>query len=875
MIKRHFAILLFFMAVLPTVALPQDVISGHKTAQDLLEKARLEFNMNNHIVAREIAGDALMLLFGTEEYSMLGEVYHLLGQTYEKEDDHETALVYYIRSSGSFVRVNDPGQVKVYTQAAGLFISLEMFEKAGDYYKNALDFLDENKEDPDPALVEDYAWALCNAGQLEGCNRNYTRLLGIAEEKNLTDIRLRTLYNLAEVTLRQKDYQANLKYNQLLHEHFKRAGDRQAMAFIANNMGYTLLKMEDQRGALQAFRDALSYGEESQMDNRRKAQLLSNIGICYQNLNEYENSIRFLRQGVNILRADNQTEEQARLENITANVFLLKRDVYNAGVFSLSSIESAKQSGNKWILVDCYHTYSQILKRGNDHIRALEYYELYLNLKDSLAFEQRLRDQKLAQRILDLEKSEKELRLVLADEELKDLELRNLQIETEKKEQELELLRRERALEVSERQRIMQSLELTRERHEAEIRQREIEALNQQREIQELLIKQKEAEEKEREREIRLLENEKELQQLEIERQTEARKRIIWMLFLMIAIVLLMVVSFFVVRKKNKVLAQQKQEIEEKNYDLEQKNEEIRAQSENLQTAYEEIQTTNEMLEQKSEEILTQNEQIIKQKELIEDKNKNITDSILYAGRIQNAVLPPENFLEGIVKESFLLFRPKDIVSGDFYWSASKGNYHVIAAADCTGHGVPGAFMSMLGITLLNEIIIRTEKLKASDILDQLREEVINSLKQGGAAGETKDGMDIALCVLDKKKSVLQYAAANNSMYMFRKGEMKVFNPDKMPIGISPQYDEKMENFTYNDISLQTGDIFYLFTDGYADQFGGPEGKKFKYTRFREILKEIHTKPMSEQKIILDETFEKWRGETVQIDDILIIGFKA
>lgn len=864
-----------YLAAASFAAISQDAVTGQKTAQDLLQKARSEFILDNSQMALELAGDALMLAMGTEEYTLLGEIYYLMGQTYEKEDDYETALVYYIRASGAFEKNNDPGQVKVNQQAAALFVSLSMFEKAGEYYRNALQYMDDNQQDTNPELLEDYAFALYHSGDSHGSNQNYSRLLGFAEEKNLADFRLRTLYNLAEVTLKQKKYEDNLKYNRLLLAHFEQTGDKQAMALLANNMGYTLLRKEDQRGALQAFRDALTWGEESRMDSRSKAQLLSNIGICYQNLNEYENSVRFLRQGVSILKADNQTEELARLENITANVFLLKRDLHNAGVFSLSSIESAKKSGNNWILVDCYHTYSQILRRGNDHIKALEYYELYLNLRDSLAFEQRVKDQNLAQRILDLEKSEKELRLVLADEELKDLELRNLQIEAEKKEQELELLRRERALEVSERQRIMQSLELTRERHEAEIRQREIEALNQQREIQELLIKQKEAEEKEREREIRLLESEKELQQLEIEKQTEARKRIIWILLLMTAIVLLMVISFFVVRKKNKVLAQQKQEIEEKNYDLEQKNEEIRAQSENLQTAYEEIQTTNEMLEQKSEEILTQNEQIIKQKELIEDKNKNITDSILYASRIQNAVLPPENFLEGIARESFLLFRPKDIVSGDFYWSASKGNYHVIAAADCTGHGVPGAFMSMLGITLLNEIIIRTEKLKASDILDQLREEVIYSLKQKGAAGETKDGMDITLCVLDKKKSVLQYAAAHNSMYLFRDGEMKVFEPDKMPIGISPQYEEEMKSFTNHEFTLKQGDVFYLFTDGYADQFGGPHEKKFKYTRFRKILKEIHKKPMSEQKNILDETFDEWKGETEQIDDILIIGIRG
>lgn len=843
-------------------------------AWNMYHEAYEYYTKNNPDDAKALGERILQLSIGRDDFGLLGNTYFLLGRCSEEKEEFENAIIYYIRASGAFEKTGDDKQSAVFKQTGSLFNKLGMYEKSAEYYLKGVEYNRSKNKAFDPELTEDLAYAQFSARQYAESETHFMELLDFAEKDNNNNLKLRTLYNLAEITLLQKKYPENLGFNRQLLTHFENLNDKQAAALIANNMGYTQLKLSNQSQALASFQRALNLGEESGMDNKRKSQLMSNIGICYQNLGETENSLKFLRQAVNTSRAAFDFSEMARLENITAQAYLMKKDLHNAGIFSQSSIKSARKSEDNRLLVECYHTYSQILKQGNDHIKALEYYELYLSLRDSLALEQRLAEQRLAQRILDLEKSEKDLKLVLADEELKDLELKNLQIESEKKEQELELLRRENELETSERQRILQSLELTRERHEAEIRQREIQALGQQREIQDLLIKQKEAEEQEREKEIRLLENEKELQQLEIEKEKETRKFITWMLALLGAIIILVLASFFVVRKKNKILAQQKLEIEDKNYDLEQKNEEIRAQSENLQTAYEEIQTTNEMLEQKSEEILTQNEQIIKQKELIEDKNKNITDSILYASRIQNAVLPPENFLDGIVSESFLIFKPKDIVSGDFYWSASKGKYHIIAAADCTGHGVPGAFMSMLGMTLLNEIVIRTREITASVLLEELRSEVIHSLKQRGAAGETKDGMDISLCVIDTANSVLHYAGANNPLYHFRSGDLSVLSPDKMPIGISHQVIEELDDFTNHELEIKPGDFIYLFTDGFADQFGGPAGKKFKYNQFREVLKKIHQIPVNEQKAKLEEYFEKWKGDTEQIDDVLIIGVK-
>ncbi len=263
--------------------------------------------------------------------------------------------------------------------------------------------------------------------------------------------------------------------------------------------------------------------------------------------------------------------------------------------------------------------------------------------------------------------------------------------------------------------------------------------------------------------------------------------------------------------------------------------------------------------------------EIVEQKEEIEEKNREITDSIHYASRIQSAVLPPGDYISEILPARFILYLPRDIVSGDFYWITKSNGKIITVAADCTGHGVPGAFMSMLGIAFLNEIVSKQLDLHANDILNQLRVQVIKSLRQTGKEGESKDGMDIALCLIDLENMQLEFAGANNSLFLIRDEKLEVFKPDKMPIGI---HQRASEPFTLHQMNLKRGDLLYTFSDGFVDQFGGPKGKKFMITRFKELLHQIHQKDMEEQKEILINTFIDWKGNAAQIDDVLVMGVK-
>ncbi len=262
--------------------------------------------------------------------------------------------------------------------------------------------------------------------------------------------------------------------------------------------------------------------------------------------------------------------------------------------------------------------------------------------------------------------------------------------------------------------------------------------------------------------------------------------------------------------------------------------------------------------------------EIQRQKDEISDQKKEIMDSIYYARRIQKAVLPSDKKIDESLPEHFIYYKPRDIVSGDFYWISTMENRIIFAAVDCTGHGVPGAFMSMLGVAFLNEIVSRNRRPSAGRILDNLRANVKETLSQAEEGG-TKDGMDIALCIYDPFKMTLQYAGAHNPLYLIRNGEFSEYKADTMPIGI---HIVEEKNFKNHNIKVEKGDCIYVFSDGFQDQFGGPAGKKFLSRSMKQLFCDIHKHPMPKQKEIIDETMQRWIKGQEQIDDMIILGLR-
>jgi tetratricopeptide (TPR) repeat protein len=317
-------------------------------------------------------------------------------------------------------------------------------------------------------------------------------------------------------------------------------------------------------------------------------------------------------------------------------------------------------------------------------------------------------------------------------------------------------------------------------------------------------------------------------------------------------------------------------------------------------------QRANHLLEEQNKKIESQRLLATRQRDQIKEQQQRITDSINYGQRIQKALLPPDKQINKILKDYFIFYHPKDIVSGDFYWITQKGNQTIIAAVDCTGHGIPGAFMSMLGVAFLNEIVIKMNILKANEILNQLRDNVVSTLHQASFESESKDGMDISLIIIDDENKKLQFSGAYNSFYLVRQigdyetsdclfsngsveesveskkmeiipdirneiSRLYEIKADRMPIG---SHIKMAKSFSNHEIELLKGDMIYIFTDGYTDQFGGANNKKFTLKRLKNILVDMNEISMTEQKNMLFEHYTKWKGKEEQLDDILIVGIR-
>ena len=382
--------------------------------------------------------------------------------------------------------------------------------------------------------------------------------------------------------------------------------------------------------------------------------------------------------------------------------------------------------------------------------------------------------------------------------------------------------------------------------------------------------------------------------------------------FRVFAIIVFITSVIVIIKWREKKLVRDKQKlekiVEERTAEVVKQRDEIQSKNVVLSQQKEEILSQRDEIETQMEEIATQRDLVLEQKQQIEIIHTELTDSIHYAKRIQNAILPKMDVFHESGFDYFTVFLPRNIVSGDFYWAAKINSHLVFCVADCTGHGVPGAFMSMLGISFLNEIVKKEKNVNASQILNELREHIVNSLQQKGLSGESKDGMDISLCTLDIENLKLQFAGANNPLYLVKppvslsqrpelvegvveeKGvshtstepalskanvlsvtqNLLELKGDKMPIAIY----EKMDPFNNYEIKLEKGDAIYLFSDGYADQFGGPKNKKFMYKAFKELLITNFNEPLNLQKERIEENIIKWMGKNEQVDDITVLGIK-
>ena len=599
---------------------------------------------------------------------------------------------------------------------------------------------------------------------------------------------------------------------------YEKNNDLRLAGYYQYKIGTVYLNSGDYRKTIAEFKTAAEYYEKAGSYNNKK-KIYSNIAFLYAELGQFKNAKKYYSKSLEISRLlQNRYDISANLMDV-ATIEITSKDYTNAQSHLEEALQIANALSDANLLKTCYRLLSQLYKAYGNNKKSEEYHDKFLIYKKQVD-EQKTKEI-VEQKDETINKVTKEKEVLVEEKELQSLKFKALELEKKIKEDSLA-----RAIQAREDS-------LTRvEKEKAQMAK-----LNE------------------------LLEQEAEFQKQRIlTQELEARQKdfIIYGVSagatLLALLIIIAIVAVIKIRKSNKLLEQQKIEIEIKN---------------------EQVKSKNEELEQAMEKIQSQ--------------NKNIMQSINYAQRIQEAMMPKQETMQILFKDSFIFFKPRDIVSGDFYWfkevvPKEKGvenigaqlassadiehEKYVVAAVDCTGHGVPGAFMSMLGFNLLNDIVGRGV-IEPNEILSNLHQGIRTSLNQ--EATQNRDGMDMALCVIDPKEKTLEYAGAQNPLIYIQDGKLYRIRGNKYPVG-----GFQVENHVYSKhlIKLDKPATFYIFSDGFHDQFGGPSGRKFMTKNFRDLLYEIYNMPMSEQKNILDLVIKEWMGDHEQTDDILVIGFR-
>jgi len=664
----------------------------------------------------------------------------------------------------------------------------------------------------------------------------------------------------------QSNHAEALKFHQKSLKIYSQSGKKKEMAHCYINIGSIYLDQGLYPDAIAFFQKALKISEEIG-DKLGMAASNANIGGVHYYQQTYDKALEYYSKALKLSEELSDKRGMAFCLNNIGNIYDSQKNFQRALIYFNASLRIREELGDKQGIASCYNNIGNINDEQGHYPLAMEYFNISLKLYDALGDTGWISvvyvniaglNNKLKRYNIAIDYAEKSLTLAKKIGELETVA------------QAYESLAKSYKS-TNNFQKSLENFELYKQTNDSLFNSEKHKQLAQMEAIYQSEKKQKEIELKE-----------SQLTKKEVEYKQEKTQKFAFIIGFILMLILSGIIlksyrdkkrANYLLQKLNNDITLQKQEIEEKNVALNHQNEEIRAQRDEIEAQRDEIEAQRDL--------------VTEQKDRIEEIHKQVTDSINYAKRIQEAVLPMSDIARSVLGEHFVFFKPKDIVSGDFYLIVKINNLLFVAVADCTGHGVPGAFMSMMGISFLNEIIQKQEINKANQILNDLRKEIIHALQQKGIQGEQKDGMDISLLIINTDTNECQWAGANNPLYIVKKSEsekLKVkseelstfdfqlyeFKGDKMPIAIYPD----MKDFTNHVIKLSKGDSLYLFTDGLADQFGGIMNRKFMYKQFKETLLQITHKSMSEQKDILESTFENWKGKGEQIDDVTIIGIR-
>ncbi len=742
------------------------------------------------------------------------KAYKNIGIMHFFKGDNDNSLKQYNKALVIYQDINDTeGLASIYNNIGIIHNSLNEYQKAIDYYEMSI--FEEKKLDNQIGISKTFnnigiiyqKW-----GKYDKSNEYFEKSLKIKEELYDNEGISKTLNNIGINFLYQSDYINALDcYNRSL-DIKKSIDDKPGIAMALYNIGMVYNSCSQYDKALKFYLESLEYRKKVG-DKNGIASLLNNIGNLYSSWSNNDKSFEYFTESLNICKEIKNNEGIAIASSNIGLYYDNKKEYDKALFYYLEALEVFKRIGNNRDVSKIYSNIGEIYKIKEEYDFALDYFFQALKISQNIGIKdaEAISLSSISSTYYKLKNIDKAY--IYAKEGLKvseEIDNPEIKISIYKILSDI-YEKRHQYKEANELINKYVSLKDS------------IFNINKHKQLEELNTKYQTAE---KEKEIELLNEKDRVNNLElIKNKQEIKIKNIYIFLFSIVLILIAFFSYLIYKQ------------------------------------YTEKKYANELLINKNEEIETQ-------RDLLSVQKKELSDSIIYAKNIQSAILPTNTNLSRFLNDYFTILMPKDIVSGDFYWLSEKNNKIVLAAADCTGHGVPGAFMSILGISFLNEIVNEKNITQPNTILNILRDNIISSLNQNGKEGEAKDGMDISLITIDKTTNKLEFSGANCPLYIIRNKELIEIKGDKMPIAIH----EKMDSFNNHSFDFEKGDCLYIFSDGFVDQFGGEKGKKFKYRPFKQMLIDINHLPMDKQKYIINYTFSQWKGNHEQVDDILLIG---
>ena len=681
----------------------------------------------------------------------------------------------------------------------------------------------------------------------------------------------------AEINRKQEDA---LKYNLELADIYKKSNQTDKLASIYSNLGVTYRRLKDTQTSEKYFNqylEILKNQSKSQTNPQNQAQTFISIGATLLELKQYKKAIPYFEQALKIAEKTNQAKLKTEAYNFKAMADFLNDNTTDALSNATKAKEIAEETKDLDNMLKAYEMLKVIYQKQSDSKTAAEYQEKISKLNVAIAQKRREADQRNFDRAIEVEKLEKEIKNTIANQKIKDGELRETKLEKEKaekeiaiKNQQISILKKNREIETAQNRAILNEQisrermsELARQKAENENQKLVIENEKARADQQKAIALNERTGRESKEKELSLAEASAKLKD-ENQKQKDFNQLLIFVGG--IVIVSLIGIALFFVYRNLRITKNLYGKLGEKNKLIEGQNNELQAKQD-------EINVQNEELHQQSEEIMAQRDAVELINRELDVKNTDLLSSITYASRIQKGIMPTPEKINAFFPENFVLFQPRNIVSGDFYWFAAREDFCMISASDCTGHGVPGALMSMIASSSLNKVFHEKKAYSPEKLLSGTSDEIMHALDQ--TTNQTSDGMDSVVCAYYPKENKVTYAGAKNPLFYVQDDAFFEVKGSKFPVG-DVYYGENRE-FTLHEINVTSPITFYLLSDGFCDQFGGENKKKFGKRQFQELIMNIYKKPMEVQRKTLQITINKWmtEGNEKQIDDILVVAFQV